>query len=137
MSTDNATETPQPLIAVGAQVDRGVRPAVWNRGVLAELQDAAARKWQGDPAAQGAGLFARAAAEIERQQREREVFARWMAEACGVLFSVEEEAEDGGESLRMLRERGLRLVRAILGPPPLETEPNGPQCNLNTPWLAP
>lgn len=24
MSTDNATETPQPLIAVGAQVDRGV-----------------------------------------------------------------------------------------------------------------
>ena len=110
--------------------------------VLKDLQDAAARKWQGDPAAQGAGLFARAAAEIERQQREREVFARWMAEACGVLLSVEEEAEDGGESLRMLRERGLRLVhaalvRAALWPPPLETEPNGPQCNLNTPWLAP
>lgn len=48
--------------------------------------------------------------------REREVLARWMAEACGVLFSVEEEAEDGGESLRMLRERGLRLVRAVLPP---------------------
>jgi hypothetical protein len=29
MSTDNATETPQPLIAVGAQVDRGVRPRAW------------------------------------------------------------------------------------------------------------
>ena len=28
MSTDNATETPQPLIAVGAQVDRGVRAPV-------------------------------------------------------------------------------------------------------------
>jgi hypothetical protein len=28
MSTDNATETPQPLIAVGAQVDRGVRRVV-------------------------------------------------------------------------------------------------------------
>ena len=69
--------------------------------------------------------------------REREVLARWMAEACGVLASVEEEAEDGGESLRMLRERGLRLVRAVLGPPPIEAAPNGPQCNLNTPWLAP
>jgi hypothetical protein len=52
--------------------------------------------------------------EIERLRNEREVLARWMAEACGVLFSVEEEAEDGGESLRMLRERGLRLVRAVL-----------------------
>lgn len=82
------------------------------RSVLAELQDAAARKWQGDPAAQGAGLFARAAAEMEWHGREREVFARWMAEACGVLLSV----EDGDESLRMLRERGLRLVRAALGP---------------------
>jgi hypothetical protein len=72
-----------------------------------------------------------------KAEGEREVLARWAAEACGVLFSVEEEAEDGGESLRMLRERGLRLVRAVLGPPPLEAESNGPQCNLNTPWLAP
>jgi hypothetical protein len=84
--------------------------------VLAELQDVAARKWQGDPAAQQAGLFARAATEIERQQRESEVLARWMAEACGVLFSVEEEAEDGGESLRLLRERGLRLCALCCSP---------------------
>jgi len=90
--------------------------------VLTELQTAAARKWQGDQAAQSAGLFARAAAEIERQQREREVFARWIAEACGVLASVEDEAEDGGESLRILRERGDRLVRAVLGPPPPRTD---------------
>ncbi len=55
--------------------------------------------------------------------RVREVFARWMAEACGVLFEVEEEAEDGGESLRMLRERGLRLVRAVLHPQPGELPP--------------
>lgn len=34
--------------------------------VLSELRQAAARKWQGDPAAQQAGLFARAAAEVER-----------------------------------------------------------------------
>lgn len=33
--------------------------------ILEELQAAAARKWQGDPAAQQAGLFSRAAAEIE------------------------------------------------------------------------
>lgn len=36
------------------------------RDILADLQAAAARKWRGDPAAQRAGLFARAAAEIER-----------------------------------------------------------------------
>lgn len=34
--------------------------------VLADLRTAAARKWQGNQAAQQAGLFARAAAEIER-----------------------------------------------------------------------
>lgn len=34
--------------------------------VLSELREAAARKWQGDPEAQRAGLFARAAAEVER-----------------------------------------------------------------------
>ena len=33
---------------------------------MADLQRAAARKWQGDPACQQAGLFARAATEIER-----------------------------------------------------------------------
>ena len=34
--------------------------------VLVALRAAAARKWQGNPAAQRAGLFARAADEIER-----------------------------------------------------------------------
>lgn len=34
--------------------------------VLSELREAAARKWQGDPEAQRAGLFARAADELER-----------------------------------------------------------------------
>jgi acyl-CoA reductase-like NAD-dependent aldehyde dehydrogenase len=91
------------------------------------LQEIAARKWQGDPAAQRAGVFARAAAEIQRQQGEREVLARWIAEACGVLFSVEKEAEDAGESLRMLRERGLRLVRAVLQPTGPNAELTGPQ----------
>ena len=34
--------------------------------VLTLLKEAAARKWQGNSTAQGAGLFARAAAEIEQ-----------------------------------------------------------------------
>lgn len=40
------------------------------RDVLAELRAAASRKWQGDPAAQRAGLFARAAAEVEELRRD-------------------------------------------------------------------
>jgi hypothetical protein len=37
-----------------------------DQDVLKDLQRAASRKWRGDPACQQAGLFARAAAEIER-----------------------------------------------------------------------
>lgn len=58
-------------------------------------------------------------------RNEREVLARWVAEACGVLFSVEEDSEDGGESLRLLRERGLELVRAVLQPAGPNVEFNG------------
>jgi hypothetical protein len=36
------------------------------RDVLPDLQDAAARKWKGNPECQQAGLFARAAAEVLR-----------------------------------------------------------------------
>lgn len=43
-------------------------PAATAGSVLADLDTAAARKWQGDPDAQRAGLFARAAAEIRRLQ---------------------------------------------------------------------
>lgn len=50
-------------------------------------------------------------------QNEREVLARWIAEALQVLGTLEgEDSEDGGESLRELREHGGRLVRAVLGP---------------------
>lgn len=75
-------------------------------------------------------------AERDMLRNTREVLARWTAEACGVLFSVEEEAEDGGESLRMLRERGLRLVRAVLQPKPGELAPwleDGPNVGIEPP----
>ena len=51
-------------------VERGVGPLVPERDVLEELQRAAARKWTGDPNAQRAGLFARAAAEVEELRRD-------------------------------------------------------------------
>ena len=51
----------------------------WQSGVLAELKSAAARKWQGDPAAQRAGLFARAAAEIERLTADNNRIRDWLA----------------------------------------------------------
>lgn len=48
----------------GSELSEGLGPAP-ECDVLAELRAAAARKWSGDPAAQRAGLFSRAAAEIE------------------------------------------------------------------------
>jgi hypothetical protein len=91
-------------------------------GLLSELEPAAPAQ----PAPDIAALLA-----------ERAVLGRWMAEACGVLREVEQDAEDGGESLRRLRERGERLVRAVLGLDADRAAPSGPQCNLKTPWLAP
>ena len=68
-----------------------------------------------------------------------EVLARWIAEVLPALDVAEalEDFEDGGEHLRMLKDRGERLVAAMLGTPPQQPAPNGPQCNLNTPWIAP
>ena len=51
----------------------------WQSGVLADLKSVAARKWQGDPAAQRAGLFARAAAEIERLTADNNRIRDWLA----------------------------------------------------------
>lgn len=51
-------------------------------------------------------------------QAKTEVLARWMAEALGALCDVDGDAEDGGESLRMLKDRGQRLVRAVLASTP-------------------
>ena len=53
----------------GSELSDGLGPAP-ELDVLAELRAAAARKWAGDPAAQRAGLFSRAAAEIEDLRRD-------------------------------------------------------------------
>ena len=65
MNAEHATEP-----AVGSQVDQVVVPLVPERDVLDELREAAARKWRGDPAAQRAGLFARAADEVQHLREE-------------------------------------------------------------------
>lgn len=67
-----------------------------------------------------------------------EVLARWIAEVLPALDVADalEDFEDGGEHLRMLKDRGERLVAAVIGLPATQ-QPNSPQCNLNTPWLAP
>ena len=81
------------------------------RDVLDELRDAAARKWQGDPAAQRAGLFARAAAELadlRRDLKEAEAQAAAMVaaerERCATLCEAnsakwDKIGGDGGASL--------------------------------------
>lgn len=50
-------------------MDRKTATSEWS-DVLADLNEAAARKWTGNVAAQRAGLFARAAAEIEDLRRD-------------------------------------------------------------------
>lgn len=72
-------ETPTTA-AGGSPLERGVGRLEPERDVLDELHEAAARKWQGDPAAQRAGLFARAAAEIERLRLVAADAERWAAE---------------------------------------------------------
>ncbi len=64
-------------------VDQRVVPLAPEHDVLADLRAAASRKWTGNPAAQAAGLFARAAAEIEDLRRdlaENEALRERMAE---------------------------------------------------------
>lgn len=61
-----STRSDEMPTADAGQLDPGVGRPAPERDVLDELREAAARKWQGDPAAQRAGLFARAAAEIDR-----------------------------------------------------------------------
>jgi hypothetical protein len=114
-------------------VQRGVRPRAWELRKDGEPYRldwhtecrSTAYSWHPlyDQAALDAATTQAAAEERDKQRNVREVFARWIAEACGVLFEVEEDAEDGGEHLRMLRERGLRLVRAVMHPKPGELPP--------------
>ena len=65
MNTDQAPSAADR----GSELSDGLGPAP-ELDVLAELRAAAARKWAGDPAAQRAGLFSRAAAEIEDLRRD-------------------------------------------------------------------
>lgn len=57
-----------------------------------------------------------AAAVVPDQERNR-VFARWAMEALLALETIEpDDYEDGGEHLRMLMDRGRRLVDAVVLP---------------------
>lgn len=54
-------------------------------------------------------------ADAERLTNERAVYGRWMYEAMLTLHTlVDEDSEDGGESLRMLIDRGERLADAAM-----------------------
>lgn len=70
-----------------------------------------------------------AADEIQRMRGEQEVLRRWMFEALLVLETAEalEDFEDGGEHIRMLRDRGRRLVEAVRQPftPVVPKQPDG------------
>ena len=51
--------------------------------------------------------------KVRKAEAECNVLAWWMVGALGVLCDVAEDAEDGGESLRILKESGDRLVAAV------------------------
>lgn len=85
-------------------------PAAPSGSCLPDLDAAAARKWQGDPDAQRAGLFARAAAEIR-----------------GLQAPAASEPDMRHPKIQRLigskarREIELRLVEALLDDPEFET----------------
>lgn len=54
------------------------------------------------------------AAEIERLRGTSDVLRRWMLEALLVMDSIDpDDSEDGGDALRMLMDRGQRLVEVL------------------------
>jgi hypothetical protein len=53
------------------------------------------------------------ASQLVAEQERLRVFARWAMEA---LQTLEYEIEDGGEQLRMLMDRGRRLIDAVVLP---------------------
>lgn len=71
-----------------------------------------------------------------KAEAECNVLAWWMVEALGVLCDVDADAEDGGESLRMLKESGDRLVAAVFRQSQ-RIEQTGPRCNLQRPLDRP
>jgi acyl-CoA reductase-like NAD-dependent aldehyde dehydrogenase len=72
------------------------------RDVLADLQQAADRKWQGDPACQQAGLFARAAAEIAAlREALSEIRDRIKGHPAYEDLTEDEEMETGGDTAEL------------------------------------
>jgi hypothetical protein len=74
------------------------------RGVLDDLKRAAEAKWRGDRAAQQWGLFARAAAEIERA---------WAARDAAVLDLEAYAAAEVQRAVSAEREQYALLVRLV------------------------
>ena len=99
--------------------------------VLAELLSAAQKE-----AHAAREAIATLTEEVRKANAECNVLAWWMVEALGVLCDVDADAEDGGESLRMLKESGDRLVAAVFRQSQ-RIEPTGPRCNLQRPWEQP
>lgn len=60
-----------------------------------------------------ASAIAEVAQEAERACGQRDVFARWMADALLTLDTIDpDDCEDGGNHLRMLTDSGQRLLKA-------------------------
>ena len=60
-------------------------------------------------------VYAYAAQQVAAERERTKVLAVWAHNALGVLATLEgEDMEDGGEQLRLLRDRGEKLVKAVL-----------------------
>lgn len=80
--------------------------------MLADLKRAAAAKWRGDSAAQQWGLFARAAAEIERLRAELAAERELCAAVCDSYAAENQRLHDEIERLRAGHDR-YELVRRM------------------------
>lgn len=76
--------------------------------ILADLEQAAARKWAGDPDAQRAGLFARAAVEVRRLRARVLELEAVHEDASGAIL----EERERWAKLRITAEQALADMRA-------------------------
>jgi hypothetical protein len=135
----------EPTQAVGAPLERHVRPAVPKRGLVERLR-AGCTDWDGSQMAAEtqpmecltAGDAREAADELMRLQGQMETLGRWIVEALKVLDTIDPDDMEESEQLLALIKGGEMLSMSALAPQmwamARKNAGKGPTCNMLRPW---
>ena len=135
----------EPTRAVGAPLERQVRPAVPKRGLVERLRDERrATQWTRGmdtdyPTAwEPHALCAEAADELVRLHGQMETLGRWIVEALKVLDTIDPDDLDESERLMTLIKGGEMLSMSALAPQmwarARKNAGKEPTCNMLRPW---